>query len=191
MKTIKGTKETMVGTCDFGPLIHVTDCCYDRDTHCAAFNLKIKAGNYNCYAVESNFSCWGNRVCEISIILEGYSRYDLSEVLTDYDIGVDSGQAGFFDDSIYPHVPEGVDKYEYPEFDYSNEKGFYKQACNLAHIKGEDKNFGIGFNKKGFNSSSGFGDGGYSLYVYTNNEGEICGAKIVFIGEEEMNEDED
>jgi hypothetical protein len=41
------------------------------------------------------------------------------------------------------------------------------------------------FNNLGFNSRSGFGDGGYSLYFLHDKAQNIVGAKIIFIDEEE------
>jgi len=183
-------KNNFVGVCNFGPSLIATDPCYDRTTVCAAFGIQIKPGPYNCYAVIQHEGAWGERVAEIKILHSANSGM-AHETLSVYDIGVDSGQAGFFDDSIYPHVPEGVDEHEYPEFDYHNENGFYKKACKLTCDENDlDRiQYGIGFGGKGFVSRSGFGDGGYSLYLYREG-GEIVGAKIVFIDDEEDDEEE-
>jgi hypothetical protein len=175
-------KNNFVGVCNFGSNLIASDPCYSRGTHCAAFDIQIKPGSYNCYALTQNEGRWGERVAEIKILHKDSVNSGIaSEILSKYVIGVDSGQAGFFDDSVYPHLPEGADKHKHPEFNYNNEKGFYKQACNLTN----KEQFGIGFGGKGFVSRSGFGDGGYSLWLYKENN-EIVGAKIVFINEEDF-----
>lgn len=90
----------------------------------------------------------------------------------------DSGQAGFFCDSIYPKGETG---------EFGDKETFYGVACD-ATLETEHS-AGIIFNK-GFLSSSGFGDGGYNLYLHkTNDTGEVIGAKIVFIGDEDEEED--
>jgi hypothetical protein len=134
-------------------------------------------------------------------------------------IGVDSGQAGFFCDSIYPQGKTG---------EYSDKKSFYGQCCEatnpddeffmvkrmISHYKEvlriaikdnapnieslkekisdykkelereKTNNKPIDYNSvmgAGVVSSSGFGDGCYSLYEKKNAEGEVVALKIKYI----------
>lgn len=64
-----------------------------------------------------------------------------------------------------------------PAYDYSNENGFYRKCCKLT---GSKNNFGI-LEGKAIVSSSGYGDGGYSLYYKKNSENEIVALKIKYI----------
>jgi hypothetical protein len=67
------------------------------------------------------------------------------------NIGIDSGQCGIFDDTIYP-----ADKKSRGKFD---DKGsFYGECCQITLSKEKG---GIMKNCKGLVSSSGFGDGIY------------------------------
>lgn len=85
-------------------------------------------------------------------------------------IGVDSGQAGFFDaDTLENH----------------NHDHFYEEVCNLTL-----GTLGAGVIKYGAVSSSGWGDGSYELFIATEN-GQVVAARIDFLGQEEENEDED
>lgn len=103
--------------------IAVADPCYSRKlTHCAAFNFKVKAGNYAVSVEYSDEKDWGIRVKSLAIFHESVkvSRYGF-KLNKSVDIGVDSGQAGFFCDSIYP---EGENT-----GDYDDKNSFYAQCC--------------------------------------------------------------
>lgn len=156
--------------------IRVTDPCYTKDTWCAGVLENCVSGEWFAERIISNEGSWGNRVAEICIWNKDYiGEVDANE-LTDIDVGVDSGQAGFFDEDQYPDGETG----EYGQLDT-----FYGQVCDQT--EGTDI-ANVGF---GVTTSSGFGDGGYNCYIGKNSEGKIVAAKIVFIGEEEDEEDYD
>lgn len=94
--------------------------------------------------------------------------------LTDIDVGVDSGQAGFFD----------LEKYALTVADKESNDAFYDSVCNLTL---DEKGFGT--THDGCASSSGYGDGGYDCYVRRNEVGEAVEALIVFIAEDEEDEE--
>jgi hypothetical protein len=84
-------------------------------------------------------------------------------------IGVDSGQAGFFDaDTLATH----------------NHDHFYEEVCNLTL-----GTLGAGVIKYGAVSSSGWGDGSYELFIATEN-GQVVAARIDFVGQEEEQDNE-
>jgi hypothetical protein len=72
-------------------------------------NLKAKNGWWSAHVVRGEFEDWGERVFEIKVVHEDYSKvaYALNqdcEALAG-EVGVDSGQAGIFDQSQYPNGP--------------------------------------------------------------------------------------
>jgi len=87
-------------------------------------------------------------------------------------VGVDSGQAGFFDLEAFEKVATHKD-----HKNSSQHEAFY-EACG-------DKTLGSemwgAVNSMGCVSSSGYGDGGYSLYERRNEAGELIEARIVYM----------
>ena len=158
--------------------ICITDPCYPREfTHCATFDFKIKEGDYLVDVQNSNEGDWGTRVKSLSIFHEtikvSHNGFKLNK---DVNVSVDSGQAGFFCNSIYPQGKTG---------DYNDKTSFYGQVCNATHgddVKKSSKPFGYdSILGAGVVSSSGFGDGGYPLYEKKNSKGEVVALKIKFI----------
>lgn len=102
--------------------------------------------------------------------------------LTGIDVGVDSGQAGFFDLEKYALAVS--DKGERRADRGQTFEEFYDSVCDLTLDR---KSFGVV--PFGCVSSSGYGDGGYECYVRRNEVGEAVEALIVFIGEYEEEEE--
>lgn len=178
----------------------VSDPCYTRDTWCMGFLENVKPGKYKpilTYTDETGG--WGERVAEVAVFHEsaGYisdSRWEKA----DFEVGVDSGQAGIFSDYIYP---TGKDTGE-----YDDKTSFYGACCEATLGEGYKK-FSEWAEKgqkgtcpewlrggtilnEGVVSSSGYGDGEYECYFAQNTNGEIVAIKIVFIQEEEVEEDD-
>lgn len=113
-------------------------------------------------------SPWGmqGRVAELQIVQENYTTASKMWESAGFSVGVDSGQAGFFDAALYP--------------EWSEENNFYDTICKgtLSENQYAVVPFGIA-------SSTGYGDGEYKCYVAKNIEGEVIAAKIVFIGDED------
>ena len=106
--------------------ICITDPCYPREFHhCAAFDFKIKEGDYLVDVQYSNEGDWGMRVKSLSIFHDtvkvSHNGFKLNK---DVNVSVDSGQAGFFCNSIYPQGKTG---------DYHDKTSFYGQVCNATH----------------------------------------------------------
>ncbi len=91
--------------------------------------------------------------------------------LTPIKVGVDSGQAGFFDDDLYPEGDPG---------EFTDADSFYGQACKLT-LNGNI----AGCLDFGANAQSGWGDGCYECFVKCNEHGVAVAARIVFINEDE------
>ncbi len=151
-------------------VMRVTDPCYDPGTWCSG-TIDVPNGEWHAYIEESDEGTWGKRVASIEVRYQNDFKH-YSWELTNIDVGVDSGQAGFFDNQLYP--------------DHPGDDPFYDRVCRLT--LGENSAGVIEF---GAVSSSGYGDGGYSCYVARNSDNQIVAAKIVFIddGYEEDEED--
>jgi hypothetical protein len=152
----------------------VSDPCYDRNVWCRGELTGVQNGQWDAFAIISDEDDWGMRVAELFIRHE--SRPDLEDIDADrcveFTVGVDSGQAGFFCDSLYPQGDTG---------DYDEPASFYGKACNATL-----GDHGDIIDDAGVVCSSGFGDGSYDCYVHIDDEtGKIVAAAIVFINDEE------
>lgn len=112
------------------------------------------------------------------------SDFDQNFEVSTIDVGVDSGQAGFFDLEKYNKALENKDNQKPGEEDPIFE-AFYKGCCDLT--LGENSFGAIEF---GTVSSSGYGDGGYTL-LFRKVDDQIVDAYIVFIGDHEEQDEEE
>lgn len=171
------TAEHTIGSFMTNSCLIVTDPCYNYDTRQILEN--VMPGEWIAEVKTSDEGTWGNRVAELRVfnieadLIRDYEWRRVSSI----DVGVDSGQAGFFDSFMYPRGDTG---------DFDDKDSFYGKVCDLTL---STKN-SAGVLSFGAVSSTGYGDGCYDLYTVTR-DGKIVGAKIVFIGEEEDYEDED
>jgi len=147
--------------------LRVSDPCYDRALDAAGIIENARNGRWIGKIDIINAMAWGNRVAELSIVQENYVTASKMWERAPFDVGVDSGQAGFFDDSNYP--------------EWSEDNGFYDIICEGTISK--DKFAVVPF---GIASRTGYGDGLYQCFVAKNVEGEVIAAKIVFIGDDEI-----
>lgn len=150
--------------------LRVSDPCYDKGTWCSG-TLDVPNGEWDAYLELSDEGSWGTRVASIQIIKDN-SHTNSTWELTKIDVGVDSGQAGFFDESFYPE-------------DGGDNAFFYDKVCNLT-LGREQGGIIDGF---GAVSSTGYGDGGYKCYVARDDAGQIVAAKIIFIDDEYEEDD--
>lgn len=163
----------------FGPTVIVTDPCYERGTHCAS-SVDVVAGDYVVEVDYQNFGSAGfrdDRVVRLRAIKQGaqIARWQTHPT----HLGVDSGQLGFFDDTIYPH-----DKSQF-DYDPGTSPTFYTQCCKhtLGEYESGAKHGLIG--GKGVVSSSGFGDGSYELVQALDHDERVVGLCVVFIQDDE------
>lgn len=157
----RNCEKKVAGVIQFGAKIDVTDPCYNRDVWCRINDLEIVPGDYTCVAFIKNTGSWGRRVVTAGIYLNGKIP-KASEMECCEDIGVDAGLAGFFD-----HKP-----------DFTDEQ--WGRFCDLVDdypsVVLEDSDF-----FRGFVTSSGYGDGGYPLYVARDEHGRICACELRFL----------
>jgi hypothetical protein len=206
---IQASKLESVGVL-FAPtgILRVTDPCYQRGTWCCG-QIEVEPGtHWNVFASRYNDPMgWGNRVASLLIVRSDreVARHPWFVALPqecDFEVGVDSGQAGFFDDGSYPHGETG----EYADLDT-----FYGKACAATHeelppVKVKDEAYSKLLGRDFFRieqrsrmsagmvgdtgavAASGYGDGSYTCYVWRDSTGRIWAAEIVFIGDYEEEE---
>ena len=150
--------------------LRVTDPAYDLSVWCAATLDKVKNGVYHVNVDHENKGVWGDRISQIEIYHDSVkTRLNrLKWHWRDSNIGVDSGQAGFFDYEEFRKVKDN----EQLDNTFYNEMSEYTLSTDQ-----------YGANEFGAVSSSGYGDGVYSLHVAELN-GEVVAARIVFIDED-------
>lgn len=148
-------REDVYGSIKFGNSIDITDPSYDEDVWCRINNFPIPAGEYECYAVIADDTETDGWGNRVARIgiRRDKSIYEERKGM----IGVDSGMAGFFncDNRI---IFEDILR-EYPT---AADVFIYNNA---------------------FVSSSGYGDGGYDVWVGYSH-GEIVEVYIEFIKDE-------
>lgn len=170
----------------------VSDPCYEKGTWCQGLLDNVRNGKWNALVTKSKEGSWGNR-CS-SLVVEHEKVDHRSIVSTEwnkgkFEVGVDSGQAGFFDISTYKN---GKLIEKDPTFDAvcaddedENENRWYNACCDITL-----GSMNAGVLPGGVVSGSGFGDGGYDC-MYAMKDGEVVAAMIVFIAGEEEEEEED
>lgn len=176
------TKVLNLGTINLNEKVYATDPCYSTDVWCMSL-IDIKKGKYHCFATQSDEGTWGKRISELTIVNEKYKNNidNLMWEMTDFSIGVDSGQAGFFDKEYYEKYHKGYDV-----DDNAEDSEWYNRVCDIT-LNGD---WSGTIDDKGVVSSSGYGDGGYDVFAVYDEDGNIVALKIAFISDWE-DEDED
>lgn len=150
-----------IGDLELGTTVDITDPCCNKDVWCR-MTVDCEPGLYKGYVEMSDEGDWGMLVAAISIF-KGNKIWGIEEMEYIGSIGVDAGLAGFFNNK-----PDFSD----PEWNEFCDKINDGDAWNLYN---------------GIFSSSGYGDGCYSVYA---NE-ERSAFTIVFIEDEYDDEEED
>ena len=154
--------------------IHVSDPCYDYACSGAVTLTNALSGRYLATLVKHNLDIWDTRVSRLTIKHEDYKDI-VPDIFSGYEIAVDSGQAGFFDDYYYQQNHGG---------DFGDLNSLFGLACSLTL----SKNHGGILLNKGVVAETGFGDGCYGLFVGKNNDEKIVAASIIFITNSELEE---
>lgn len=105
------------------------------------------------------------------------SELDSTWVDSGIDVGVDSGQAGFFDEFLFDGLCH----------DKALKDAFYSQICDLTC----ERDASWGSHITGVVSSTGWGDGSYTCLVRRNDHGQAIEAVILYLTEEEDEDDEE
>ena len=147
----------------------ISDPCYNTDIWCLGIE-QVKKGEYICSADLYDFGDWGKRIGKIRINHIDNPKCRATRPL-DETIGVDSGQAGFFEKNYY----EKYHKKYYVDEDKEDD-AWYRRVCDITLDK---PNCGT-IDNAGCVSESGCGDGGYWLRAGYNSKGEIVALEIDF-----------
>ncbi len=167
-----------------GPVMRVSDPCYDRSVWCSGTVETCKVGTWEAAVLKADEGDWGVRNTVLAArFAEGGPKFEVIDTVVpkpngawhicDFEVGVDSGQAGLFDerhyhdDTIFGIAP-----------DPSAEEGelWYDTCCNVTL-----SSMSAGVIPHGVVSSSGYGDGGYVAVKHLSRSGEIDFVFIVFI----------
>jgi hypothetical protein len=152
--------------------VRISDPCYDTGVHCQGVIKNVDNGAWRTTVFKSDEGSWGNRcaVLMASSISISEPRVDSCKwEPTKIDVGVDSGQAGIYDQSAYKG---GEDDY--------GDGGWYDDNCQKTL---SDMGAGVLPDGRGVVSSSGYGDGSYTCSVIKQ-DGKVVAIKIDFLEEE-------
>ena len=179
----------------------ISDPCYKRGTWCQGFAEPVMLGNWTGLLYQKELSYTYDNKCYKEIrnshlfaLHESFNMKNMTSpnqclLYTDweylpFDIGVDSGQAGIFDDKAYQNDAIYRED-ERPKFGDGDGK-FYGYCCDITL----DSPVWAGVIKHGIVSRSGFGDGGYRAYQKKNKDGKIIAISIEFISNENEDDEE-
>lgn len=189
IKTLTGSVSVLGEFELTGPNLRVSDPCYERNVWCCGVLSNCIVGTWEAAKSVVDEGAWGHRVEALLVRADSCpsSFEDLAALFAedkenwfeaDFEVGVDSGQAGFFDDERYQDEHE-FDGWPAPAGDYGSD--WYSYCCEIT-LKSSDA---AGVFPHGVVSCSGYGDGGYYCLFHRNRDGETDMAIIVFLEEEE------
>lgn len=143
----------------------------------------LEEGEWRAQVVTQDEGTWGVRVAELSVVAASepyYPRY-WDHVGT---AAVDSGQFSFTDEDFLP----GWDPTNGAFGDWDRNLELAKEAKAYSYYgacAASVHKAGLVGGDRMVCSSSGYGDGGYEVYVARNAEGVGIGVKVIFIEDEE------
>ena len=147
------------GVVELGRNVKVSDPCYGSSVWCSKVLHNVSEGHYDCYILTSDENTWGNRVAFMVLCKDGH-QFDIPSTYIPCDIGVDAGVCGIYD----------LDYYNKYHSDNAVDENWYQE--NVVSWCGSDK-AQICEEGKGFITCSGFGDGGYALFVDKDEHGNV------------------
>ena len=166
--------------------LRVSDPCYNKDTWCAGVLKDCLPGKWESAIATCQDPLFGDRVAALMIshmdsdaTCEGLLS-SLKGALrsTPFEVGVDSGQAGFFDNSHFKD--DTVIQASAVSFDAGDMGIWYAHCCDITLSSAQ-----AGVVPFGVVSSSGFGDGTYDCLYQTDSCGKVTDAIIWFITDDE------
>ncbi len=177
------TELTQLGSFSIAGKMKVSDPCYRPDVWCSGV-LDTKPGTW-----KAAVGGWGDRVavlaakhedCPLPLTIHTINNtldglpHLLSKdwKIADFEVGVDSGQAGFYDNDNFVARNGGDDD------------AWYDKMCDITQSRAK-----AGVFSDGVVARSGYGDGGYPCVYHAGDDGKIDFVYVIFIGYE--NEEED
>jgi hypothetical protein len=174
-------------TITLGKKVIISDPCYSpKEKGCNVTYNTFKPGEYVVDVIKSDEGSWGIRCAKLIVIHTLNLGDNLKWVINNKIIGVDSGQAGVFDERTF-----GNDNLKLKEKYYTMEgrmfklpyrkpgDAFYEKMCQITL-----SNNRWGVCDGGVVTSTGFGDGAYELWTARKNK-QIVGVIIDFIPQEQ------
>ena len=107
-----------------GEKVMVSDPCYGLGTWCQGVLENVLPGNYECEVEYKDEGDWGIRVAAIEVVHEDCGVYVFEP--QDFEVGVDSGQAGIFDYDYYCKYHTDCNNGEHVDDDW------YDRVCSLT-----------------------------------------------------------
>jgi hypothetical protein len=158
----------MSNTINLGKEVIVSDPSYEIPTWCQKIVKGVLAGEYQTFCKKYDTGDWGNRVSMLMVVHNDhkYGKLKWKPEGPRGHIGVDSGQAGIFDISTYRNddieIPQGDGDISFFGENYFKEEGgkWYTKICSFTLAEKQWGNY-----TNGVVCRSGFGDGGYDLFV--------------------------
>lgn len=161
-------KISKVGTIELGSQVTISDPCYEVGTWCAISLDCVLEGTYDCFIKKCNYNSWGSRVKEMTIVHKNYQNLVMER---DYElmgnVGVDSGTMSITDTNYYEETHNE---------DEESENWYNMEVCE----KTCDNEYNI-VGGRCFISTSGIGDGTYSVYGAFDSEDRLYALKVVFL----------
>lgn len=116
------------GNIRLGDKVMISDPCYGLDTWCQGVLKNVLPGEYKCFVEYSDEGEWGTRVSAIEVRHQDYAERELDLIdPEDFEVGVDSGQAGIFDYDYY--IKYHTDSKERDHVDDE----WYDKVCDKTH----------------------------------------------------------
>ena len=171
-----------------GSVMRVSDPCYDKDTWCSGSISDCMPGRWDAAVSYLDEGKFGVRVALLAAkhaetvrsftLCNGlwsddeYIHYPSGWTVCNFTVGVDSGQAGFFDEAYYQDdsVFDAL-----PDAEHNFQSVWYNHCCDLT--LGEQQ---AGVTPFGAVSTSGYGDGAYTALYHTNTDGKADCVVIFF-----------
>lgn len=158
----------------------ISDPCYTKDVWCRGELNKVVNGHW--IGKVAYEKCSG-RVSAILAVHENLAAIDPDNLVwqkVEFEVGVDSGQAGIFEEATYRKA-EFAEQIPNP---LCPDEPWYSMCC--AKTLGPEQ---AGVVNGGVVSSSGYGDGIYDGFYAIDQAGMVVAVKIEFLPEYEEEED--
>ena len=154
-----------IGIATFGKAVFISDPSYSPDTWRTGETDKMIPGEYVCYAQFSDEKEWGIRVSAIKAVRKGYESRKAATAEYMDNIGVDTGQCGFYDRDYFLNVNR--DRWGFDIW-----KEWYSKVRSAAYHKDGGFDAGI-IDDRCFVSASGSGNGSYSCRLKKDEDGNV------------------
>lgn len=167
-------------------VMRISDPCYKKDVWCTGAIPNCKTGKWEAVTAYYNDGLFGRRVSMLAArAVDGNASFDLLDELGDlavgdFEVGVDSGQAGMYDDATYG-LDRIVESLPTPDDIYGTGPGSLWFSCCCEATDTENCADVL---PNGVVSRSGFGDGGYTAFYHIGKDKKVDLIAIQYIDEE-------